>query len=342
MNHQVIAVDAMGGDNAPRAPIEGGVEAARALGVGVCLIGDETRIRSIMPRLDGDLAGLVTVRHAGEVVESGDQPVMAIRRKKDSSMAVALTMAASGAAASVVSAGNTGALMAGGILIIGRLPGVDRPAISTMLPSATGEGVLFLDAGANTDVRPEHLVQFASMGSIYAGRVLGRKPVKVALLNIGSEESKGCDAVKQAYQVLKNRSDFVGNIEARDVLSGAADVVVCDGFVGNVFLKTLEGAAQMIFDGLKVEVTRSFVSRAGAAVLRPAFGRLKNRLDYSEYGGAPLLGLKAPCIKCHGSSNARAIMNGIRVAVEFSRSGAIESLAADLGAPVHRSPGGAR
>ncbi|NPV71197.1 MAG: phosphate acyltransferase PlsX [Firmicutes bacterium] len=330
MDRPIVAVDTMGGDNAPEAPVRGAFEAARSLGARVCLVGDEARIRQFMGDPDLQRAGLVTIRHAPGVIEAGDQPVAAIRRKKDSSMVVALNMAAAGEAAAVVSAGNTGALMAGGVLFVGRLEGVDRPAISTVLPTQEGSGVLLLDAGANTDVRPDHLAQFAAMGATYVERVLGWKPARVALLNIGTEESKGNEAARQAYGLLKTRSDFAGNIEARDVLSGSVNVVVCDGFAGNVFLKTIEGVVEMIFSGLKAEVTRDLLSKAGAALLRPAFRRLKGRLDYSEYGGAPLLGLKKACIKCHGSSGSRAIMNGIRVAVEFSRSGAIEALAAEL------------
>ncbi len=325
-----VAVDAMGGDNAPGAPVRGAVEAARSLGIPVCLVGDEARVREALDGAGAQCGSLVTVRHASEVIEAGEQPVAALRRKRDSSMAVALKMVREGEADAVVSAGNTGALLAGGVMILGRVKGVDRPAISTLLPTLGGKGALLLDAGANVDSRPEHLAQFAIMGAIYACRVLGWDPVSVALLSVGTEEGKGNEAVKEAYSRLKSRDDFRGNIEARDVLRWEAGVVVCDGFAGNVFLKSVEGAAGMIFHGLKAEISKGLWTRVGAFLMKPAFQRVKRRLDYSEYGGAPLLGLARPVIKCHGSSGPEAIMNGCRVAVEFSRSGAIEALAAEL------------
>ncbi|MCR4398453.1 MAG: phosphate acyltransferase PlsX [Firmicutes bacterium] len=330
----MVAVDAMGGDHAPEAPVRGAVEAARTMGIPVCLVGDGEKIRAVMDAMpDGagrDARDLVTVRHASEVVAGDDQPVAAIRRKKDSSMAVALAMVRDGEASAVVSAGNTGALMAGGVLILGRVEGVDRPALSTILPTENGKGVLMLDVGANVDSKPEHLVQFAVMGSVYASRVLGWKPVSVALLNIGSEQGKGCETVREAFTRLRARGDFAGNVEAKDVLSGGVNVVVCDGFAGNVFLKTLEGAAEMIFKSLKKEIGKGYLSKLGALMLKPAFAGLKARLDYSEYGGAPLLGLKKACIKCHGRSGPRAIMNGCRVAFQYAGSGAIAFLEEEL------------
>ncbi|MGE5484678.1 MAG: phosphate acyltransferase PlsX [Ignavibacteriales bacterium] len=319
----------MGGDNAPAAPVEGAVLAAESLGVPVCLVGDEERLRGELERLGRYPGNLVRVRHAPGVIDAGEQPVAALRRKKDSSMVVALGMVKQGEADVLVSAGNTGALLAGGVVMIGRLRGVDRPAISTVLPTRKGKGVLLLDAGANVDSRPEHLVQFAIMGSVYASHVLGWNPVSTGLLNVGVEEGKGNDAVKQAYSRLKARSDFVGNVEGRDVLAGDVNVVICDGFVGNIFLKTLEGTAGMIFDSLREEL-KGVRATAGGLLLKPAFKRLKKRLDYSEYGGAPLLGLEKPVIKCHGSSGPMAFMNGCRVAVEFASSGAIDALAQEI------------
>ncbi len=328
-----VAIDAMGGDNAPGAPVSGAVMAAKALGSSVCLVGDEERMREALGRMGGYPKELVTVRHAPGVIDAGEQPVGALRRKKDSSMVVALNMLKQGEADVLVSAGNTGALLAGGVMTVGRLKGVDRPAISAVLPSRKGGGVLLVDAGANVDARPEHLVQFAIMGSVYAGRVLGWNPVSVGLLNVGAEEGKGCETVKQAYSRLKGRSEFVGNIEARDVLDGDVNVVVCDGFVGHVFLKTVEGTAGMIFHSLKAELADGALSKVGGLLLKPAFRRLKKRLDYSEYGGAPLLGLSKPVIKCHGSSGPAAIMNGCRVGVEFARSGAINAVLQEIRTP---------
>lgn len=303
--------------------------AAESLGAPVSLVGDEARIRAELGMLGRYPEDLVSVRHAPGVIGAGEQPVAALRRKKDSSLVAALDMLKGGEADVLVSAGNTGALLAGGVMIIGRLKGVDRPAICTVLPTRKGNGVLLLDAGANVDARPEHLVQFAIMGSVYARRVLGWDPVSVGLLNVGTEEGKGSDAVKQAYSRLKGREGFVGNIEGREVLAGEVNVVICDGFVGNVLLKTIEGAAGMIFHGIKEEM-RGILGRTGGLLLKPAFQRLKRRMDYSEYGGAPLLGLGKPMIKCHGSSGPPALMNGCRVAFEFARSGAVDALAREI------------
>lgn len=335
-----VVVDAMGGDNAPDAVVEGAVAAARSWGVPVHLVGDEERVSRLLERFagrDGRFGDLVSVRHAPDLIGAEEQPVLAVRRKRDSSLVVAMRMVRDGEAEAVVSAGNTGALMAGGVLILGRLDGVDRPAIATVLPTSDGRGVLVLDAGANVDSRPEHLLQFAFMGAAYAELVLGWKRQRVGLLNIGAEESKGGETVKAAYALLRSsKLDFAGNIEARDVFSGSVEVVVCDGFVGNILLKNTEGVAALILGSLKEEAKFGLMSRMGAALVMPALRRLKKKLDYVEYGGAPLLGLKKACIKCHGSSNAVAIANGIRVAARFAMSGAIDALAHRL------SAGGAR
>lgn len=307
-----IAVDAMGGDHAPKAVIDGVMKAIEAFDdLQITLVGDKTTIESHLPTT----SERITVLHADEVIEATDEPVRAVRRKKNSSMVLMAQEVAEQRADACISAGNTGALMTAGLFIVGRIKGIERPALAPTLPTVSGEGFLLLDVGANVDAKPEHLVQYAIMGSVYAKQVLGISAPRIGLLNVGTEDKKGNDLTKQAFQLLKETNvQFIGNVEARDILEGVADVVVTDGFTGNVTLKTLEGSAMSIFKMMKEAMTSNFTSKLAAAVLKPKLKEMKLKMDYSEYGGASLFGLKAPVIKAHGSSDARAVYHAIRQA----------------------------
>lgn len=313
-----IAVDAMGGDNAPVAAVEGACLAARELDVDIKLVGPQPEITRILERIGHPRVKLVDAR---EVIHFDEQPVQAFRAKKNSTMAVGLSLVRQGAADAFVSAGSTGALLAGGLLTLGRIKGIDRPALTVIMPGASGNPFMLLDVGANTDSRARNLKEFALMGSIYAEKVMGIAAPRVALLNIGTEEFKGSEQVKQAYKMLKaSRINFIGNVESRDMFDGLADVLVCDGFVGNIVLKCIEGLARTVFGLIRQEVSQDMRSKLGALMLKPYLKRVASKLDYSEYGGAPLLGLAAPCIKCHGSSDKKAIFNGIKVALRYTES----------------------
>jgi glycerol-3-phosphate acyltransferase PlsX len=309
-----IGVDLMGGDYAPSAAIEG---CLIALGRGVRLraFGDRDATAALRQKTGSvDL----DVRVCSEKVTMDDSPVAAIRQKPDSSMKRGIESVKSGETSAFVSAGSTGALVAGGVLLLGRAQGVDKPCLATVLPTKTGKGVLFLDLGASADARPETLVQYAVMGDIYAKGVLGWENPGVALLNIGTEPEKGSLMVRKAHSLLQSAPlRFLGNIEARDVFEGLADVVVTDGFTGNVFLKTCEGTASFQMGALRASLTQGFVRSAAALVLKPAFREVKALLDYSSYGGAPLLGLSGCVVKCHGPSGPEAIANGIEQARRF-------------------------
>ncbi|TLS37331.1 phosphate acyltransferase PlsX [Pseudalkalibacillus caeni] len=308
----IIAIDAMGGDNAPGAIIDGIYEALDAFhDLKFTVVGDESKIKPLMTRHYDRLE----ILHTEEVITSDDQPAKAARRKKQASMVLAALEVKEGRAEACISAGNTGALMATGLFHVGRIKGIERPALSPTLPTLSGDGFVLLDVGANMDAKPEHILQYAFMGSIYAEKVRGIARPKIGLLNIGTEAGKGNDLSKQAFQQLENSSlNFIGNVESRDILNDVADVVVCDGFSGNLVLKTIEGTASVIFSMLKEELTSSFTSKMATAVLKPKLKNLKGKLDYSEYGGAGLFGLKAPVIKAHGSSNGRAIFSAVRQA----------------------------
>jgi len=307
-----IAIDAMGGDHAPGAVVEGALQAAREWpDTELILVGDEAVLSGLLQERPDNLR----VKHASEVIEATDEPAMAVRRKKDSSMVVAGRMVREQEADAMISAGNTGALMATGLLVVGRIKGIERPGLAPMIPTMDGKGVLALDLGANMDAKPEHLVQYAIMGSIYRNRVHGIPRPRVGLLNVGTEAGKGNELTKAAYPLLEQAPvHFVGNVEARDVLNAECDVLVCDGFVGNVLLKALEGTAGAIFSVLKEEFMRSFATKLAAAVLKPGLVRFKQKLDYTEHGGAPLLGVNGLVIKGHGSSDANAIKNAVRQA----------------------------
>ncbi|MDQ0972728.1 glycerol-3-phosphate acyltransferase PlsX [Neobacillus niacini] len=304
-----IAIDAMGGDHAPKEIVIGAMKAVEAFSdIHITLVGDETKINEYLTNQER-----ISIIHTSEVILGTDEPVRAVRRKKSASMVLAAQQVADGIADACISAGNTGALMAAGLFVVGRIEGIDRPALTPTLPTIGGEGFLLLDVGANVDAKPEHLLQYAIMGSIYSEKVRGIAKPRVGLLNIGTEEKKGTDLTKHAFELLKNANlNFVGNVEARDLLDGVADVVVTDGFTGNMVLKTVEGTALSMFKMLKTTLMSSLKSKLAAAVLKPEFKVLKNTLDYSEYGGAGLFGLKAPVIKAHGSSNGQAIFSAIR------------------------------
>ncbi|MDF2856663.1 MAG: phosphate acyltransferase [Neobacillus sp.] len=304
-----IAIDAMGGDHAPKEIVNGVMKAVEAFpDIHITLVGDETEINKYLTNHER-----ITILHTTEVILGTDEPVRAVRRKKTASMVLAAQQVADGTADACISAGNTGALMAAGLFVVGRINGIDRPALSPTLPTIGGEGFLLLDVGANVDAKPEHLLQYAIMGSIYCEKVRGVTKPRVGLLNIGAEEKKGNELTKQAFELLKNANiNFIGNVEARDLLDGVADVVVTDGFTGNMVLKTIEGTALSMFKMLKSSLMSSLKSKLAASVLKPEFAALKNTMDYSEYGGAGLFGLKAPVIKAHGSSNGQSIFSAIR------------------------------
>jgi phosphate acyltransferase len=304
-----LAIDAMGGDHAPKEIVLGAMKAVEAYpDLHITLVGDEAKINETLTSHDR-----ISIIHTTEVILGSDEPVRAVRRKKTASMVLAAQQVADGAADACLSAGNTGALMAAGLFVVGRVEGIDRPALAPTLPTIGGEGFLLLDVGANADAKPEHLLQYAIMGSIYCEKVRNISKPRVGLLNIGTEEKKGNELTRHAFDLLKNANlNFVGNVEARDLLDGVADVVVTDGFTGNMVLKTIEGTALSMFKMLKTSLMSSFTSKLAAGVLKPNLMRLKGKLDYSEYGGAGLFGLKAPVIKAHGSSNAQSISSAIR------------------------------
>jgi len=309
----IIVVDGMGGDNAPKAVVEGCVQALQKADIKIIITGRESEIKAELAKHDYDNSR-ISVVHTEEVISSNEAPVMALRKKKDSSLVRALNLVKNGEADALISAGSTGSLMAGATLILGRIKGVDRVALAPVMPGKNA-AFMVIDAGANVDCKPNHLVQFAYMGKVYFENVLGVKNPTVGLINIGAEEEKGNELTKAAFPLLKESGfNFVGNVEPRDVSSGDVNVLVCDGFVGNTILKMYEGVASNIFSMLKVEIMSSFRSKIGGILLKPVFERFKKQFDYSEYGGTTFLGSKGICIKAHGSSDAKAFKNAIRQA----------------------------
>lgn len=306
-----LAVDGMGGDHAPQAVVEGALLALEAFPeIEIQLYGQQDAMAPFLKE-----HSRLQVIHCEEVVTGDDDPARAVRRKKDSSMARMLEAVAEGRADACLSAGNTGALMAGGLFKVGRIDGVARPALATTLPTVDGNGFVMLDLGANADAKPEHLLQYAIMGDIYVKQVRGYKAPRVGLLNIGTEDKKGNELTKATFDLLKQANfHFEGNVEARELLNGVADVVVTDGFTGNMVLKTIEGTAGTLFAMLKEEFFASMKTKIAAAMMKPGLKSLKTKMDYTEYGGAALFGLRAPVIKAHGSSNAKAIFSAIRQA----------------------------
>ncbi len=313
-----VAVDAMGGDNAPVETVKGAVEAVNESGkIQVYLVGKQDV-------LEKELAGYtymkeqIVVVHASEIIETAEPPVMAIRKKKDSSLVKALNLVKDGTCDAFVSAGSTGATLVGGQVIVGRIKGVERPPLAPLIPTATGCSLL-IDCGANVDARPSHLVQFAKMGSVYMEYVMGVKHPKVGIVNIGAEEVKGNALVMETFPLLKNCSgiNFSGSVEARDIPAGAADVIVCEAFVGNVILKTYEGVGLTLISKVKEGMMSTLRSKIGALLVKPALKKTLKAFDLEQYGGAPLLGLKGLVVKTHGSSKANEIKNSILQCIAF-------------------------
>jgi len=325
-----IALDAMGGDHAPRAEVAGAILAARELGVRVLLVGQQQAVRDELaaqsaPALDIDIV------HAPEVITMRDSPLQAYKRKKGSSVHVAAKLVRDGQADALVSAGNTGAVMAVAHFTLGTLSAVDRPALAAPFPTSKGKVSVMLDVGANVDSKAVHLEQFAVMGEIYYRVIFGTRRPRVALLSIGEEEMKGNELTREAYNRLKKMPlNFVGNVEGRDVFAGEVDVIVCDGFIGNVALKISEGLVEYFIRALRDALSKDLRAKMGALLSRPAFKGFKETLDYSEYGGAPLLGVRGVTVIGHGRSNPNAIKNAIRVAAELARARVNEKIEAEL------------
>ncbi|MBI2218743.1 MAG: phosphate acyltransferase PlsX [Candidatus Rokubacteria bacterium] len=329
-----IAVDAMGGDHGPEVVVGGAVTAVRELGASVVLVGDGGVIEAELGRLGAQGHPAIEIRHASQVVGMAETPSHALRRKRDSSLRVAAELVRDGKAAAFVTAGNTGAAMAISMFVIGVLRGIDRPAIATVLPNLKRFTVL-LDVGANVDPKPWHLFQFAVMGHVYARDILGIENPRVGLLSVGAEEGKGTELTRETYEQLKESSlNFLGNVEGRDIYNGHCDVVVTDGFTGNVALKISESLAEMLGAMIREELMRDVRSKVGAALAQPAFHRFKKRVDYTEMGGAPLLGIDGAAIVCHGASPSKAIRNAVRVASEWAKAGLNEHIKAALEAEV--------
>ena len=327
-----IVLDAMGSDKAPEPEIRGAILACRHFDVRVHLAGPEDLLR---PKLREALKVYakrervpVFIAQASEWISMDDKAAQAVRSKRDSSMRVGLKMVREGRAAGFVTAGNTGAAMATAKMVLGSLAGIDRPALATAFPTATGNPCVMLDVGANVDSDPENLIQFAVMGNVFARNVLHMSNPRIGLLSIGEEDSKGNSLTRDTLPMLRELKgmNFIGNVEGRDLFNGRCDVIVCDGFVGNVALKISEGAAKMMTTTLRASLKSTVTSQVGALLSRKAFQHFRKRLDYSEYGGAQLLGVRGPCIIGHGSSNERAIMNGIRVAMEFAQADVSQSI----------------
>jgi glycerol-3-phosphate acyltransferase PlsX len=324
-----IAVDAMGGDHAPREVVRGAVQAAREMDLPVVLVGREELLREELRSL-GAGEETIEVVHASEVVEMCEVPGVAIRKKKHSSIRVGLNLVAEGDVSAFVSAGNSGAVMAGALYILRKIRGIDRPAITATIPTPTGPIVL-IDAGANVGCKPAHLLQFGFMGDAYAKKILGIPHPRIGLVSIGEEDSKGTDLTRETGALFRRTGlNFVGNVEGRDFFVGKADVFVCDGFVGNVALKTMEGMASALGHFLKDEIGKSALAKLGVLLAGGAIRQVKKRLDYTEYGGAPLLGVKGGVVICHGASDAKAIKNAIRSAGSLHRCGVEEEIAVSV------------
>jgi len=310
-----IALDALGSDNSPQSEVEGAILAAEEGYGRIILVGDEERIRQELARHRRGLSD-IEIQHASEVIGMEDSPAASVRRKKDSSISVAANLVKERRADCLVSAGNTGAVVCATSLKWGLIPGIERPGIAIVFPTLKGP-CLLIDVGANIDPKPTHLFQYGLMGMTYSKHVLGRDNPRVGLLNIGEEETKGTDFIKETHQLLsQGKMNFIGNVEGRDIFMGESDVIVCDGFVGNVALKVSESVAHAFTEFLKRHIRKSLVAKIGALFLRGAFRDLKKEVDYAEYGGAPLLGVNGVCTICHGASSSKAIKNAIRFAAE--------------------------
>jgi len=313
-----IALDAMGGDYAPAVTIEGAIETVDDFqDIDITLVGDETSIRREL-NSKRYLPNRISIKHASQIVGMDESPAVAIRKKRDSSISKAIELVKNGEADAMVSAGHSGVVMATALLFLRASPGVDRPAIATIMPTLKAPFVL-IDAGANLQCKPENLFQFGLMGSAYCSTIFGRTDPKIALLSIGEEDTKGNELTKESFKLLKKADiNFIGNVDGKDIFTGIADVVVCDGFTGNVVLKTSEGLADAIVKILKREIAEQSVGRLGYLLMKSALISFKKKTDYDEYGGAPLLGINGTCIISHGRSTSKAIKNALRVAADFS------------------------
>ena len=330
MSKAIVALDCMGGDNAPGEIVKGAVLAANEnKNINIKLVGRKEDIEKELTKYDYD-SNLLEIINATEVIETGEPPVAAIRSKKDSSLVKCMYMIKNGEADAMVSAGSTGANLVGGHVIIGRLKGVERPPLAPLIPTKKGVSLL-IDCGANVDARPSHLVQFAKMGSVYMENIVGIKNPKVAIVNIGAEEEKGNALVKETYPLLKEIKDinFVGNIEARDIPEGKADVIVCDAFVGNCILKLYEGVASVLLSKIKGTLMASLKTKIGALLIKKDLKKTLKSFSIEEYGGAPLLGLKGLLVKTHGSSKAKEVTTAIEQCVSFTE--------ADIAAKIEKS-----
>ncbi len=332
-----IALDAMGGDHAPTVTVEGAIDAVNENpGIAVVLIGDEAALSKELNERNYKSSS-ITINHASQVVEMDEPPLTALRRKKDSSIRIAIELVKLGKADAMVSAGNSGAVMATALLLLGKLKGVDRPAIAAVMPTIKGLFVL-IDAGANVDCKANNLLQFAIMGEAYARTIFNVDSPRIGLLGIGEEDAKGNELTKETFKLMKESlTNFIGNIEGKNVFIGDADVVVCDGFVGNIALKISEGLAEAISKMLKNEIFERTSARIGYLLMKDAFKSFKKRTDYAEYGGAPLLGLSKPCIISHGRSSSKAIKNALKIAGDFYQKGVLDIISAEL---ISKGPGG--
>ena len=325
----ILAIDGMGGDHAPQSTVQGAVEAAKEYGVTVLITGDQEILSKELSQYEYD-KDKIEIIHCSEKIENEDPPVKAIRRKKDSSMVVALNLVKEGRAEAVISAGNTGALLAGGLFILGRIKGIDRPALAPVFPHENGASVL-IDGCANTECKGKNLLQFGVMGSLYSEHILGVTNPKVSLVNVGAEKGKGNELTKEAYDLLEESAlNFTGNMEARDLPRGKTDVIVCDGFTGNIILKLTEGVFMTVFDLLKEKFTKSFMTKIAAGILRPGLRQIKKDYDYTEHGGAPFLGVQGVLIKAHGSSNGKAVKNALRQGKRFAENNIVEKISDEI------------
>lgn len=322
-----IIVDAMGGDNAPSVPVEASVRAARELGIDIVLVGDTEVVTAELGKYDYP-KDKITIEHASDVISNYDEPAKAVKTRKSASVVVAANLLKEGKGDAMLSMGSTGALLAAGLLIVGRIKGIARPAIATALPTKiAGKPVLLMDAGANTNCKSENLIQFGIMGNIYMKNIMGMDNPKVGLLSNGEEEGKGNDLTKETYPLMKDAPfNFVGNVEGRDINMGEIDVVVCDGFVGNVVLKTIEGMGLAMSSMVKKVFTKNIITKLASMLVYGGIKDFKKAMDYSEYGGAPLLGVKQPVIKGHGSSNTKAVFSALIQAKKFVETNVIADI----------------
>ena len=319
-----IVIDGMGGDNAPHEIVKGCVEASKQIPDEIIIVGDEELISAELNKYKYDI-NQISIHHASDVITNEDAPVRAVRTKLESSLVKGITLVKNQEADLFISAGNTGAIMAGSLFILGRIQGIDRPALGATYPIITGGVALLVDSGANPECKPNNLLEFATMGSIYMEKVLNVKNPRVGLVNIGTEETKGTTVQKAAYQLLARSSvNFIGNVEARELPKGPCDVIVCDGFVGNVILKLTEGLAWNIFKLVKQKIMSGLVSKMGGILISGKLRELKDRFDYSEYGGAPILGVKGAVLKMHGSSHANAVKNAIIKGIPYAENRVVQ------------------